>query len=212
MPVQISVNGYRVSPARVTLGTAGSVTNETLVFSFSSEWDGLLKRITFRSCGHENAVPFFIPDDGVLPVPPQALAESGYHPAVIDGVGADGTVLYTVEIGFEVLYHPDAGTQPPPGYTRMNTSSLYSLFRMTVSWHRTQRRMHGTLRTLILTSNQAPGGSTIRTLASTWIPACPLQAPNRSSKRRLTKTLTTFLRISGYRKGDFDYGYKMGIS
>ena len=25
--------------------------------------------------------------------------------------------LYTVEIGFEVLYHPDAGTQPPPGYT-----------------------------------------------------------------------------------------------
>ena len=36
---------------------------------------------------------------------------------MIDGVGADGTVLYTVEIGFEVLYHPDAGTQPPPGYT-----------------------------------------------------------------------------------------------
>ena len=33
MPVQISVNGYRVSPARVTLGTAGSVTDETLVFS-----------------------------------------------------------------------------------------------------------------------------------------------------------------------------------
>ena len=117
MPVQISVNGYQVSPARVTLGTAGSVTDETLVFSFSSEWDGLLKRITFRACGHENAVPFFIPDDGVLPVPPQALAESGYHPAVIDGVGTDGTVLYTVEIGFEVLYHPDAGTQPPPGYT-----------------------------------------------------------------------------------------------
>ena len=96
MPVQISVNGYQVSPARVTLGTAGSVTDETLVFSFSSEWDGLLKRITFRACGHENAVPFFIPDDGVLPVPPQALAESGYHPAVIDGVGTDGTVLYTV--------------------------------------------------------------------------------------------------------------------
>ena len=36
---------------------------------------------------------------------------------MIDGVGIDGTVLYTVEIGFEVLYHPDAGTQPPPGYT-----------------------------------------------------------------------------------------------
>ena len=102
MPVQISVNGYRVSPARVTLGTAGSVTDETLVFSFSSEWDGLQKRVTFRACGHENAVPFFIPDDGVLPVPPQALAESGYHPAVIDGVGIDGTVLYTVEIGFEL--------------------------------------------------------------------------------------------------------------
>ncbi|MFQ7727526.1 MAG: hypothetical protein ACLRI7_14400 [Ruthenibacterium lactatiformans] len=27
-------------------------------------------------------------------------------------------------------------------------------------------------------------------------------------RRRLTKTLTTFLGISGYRKGDFDYGYK----
>ena len=117
MPVQISVNGYRVSPARVTLGTAGSVTDETLVFSFSSEWDGLQKRVTFRACGHENAVPILIPDNGILTVPPQAMAESGYHPAVIDGVGTDGTVLYTVEIGFEVLYHPDAGTQPPPGYT-----------------------------------------------------------------------------------------------
>lgn len=117
MPIQISVDGYRVSPVSVTLGTAGSVDVAVLEFSFSDEWAELEKRITFRACGHSNAVAYIIPTDGILSVPPQAMMESGYHPAVIDGVGKDGKVLFSVEFGVEVLYHPEAGSQPPPDYT-----------------------------------------------------------------------------------------------
>ena len=73
MPIQISVDGYRVSPCSVTLGTAGSVDVAVLEFSFSDEWAELEKRITFRACGHAHAVACIIPTDGILSVPPQAM-------------------------------------------------------------------------------------------------------------------------------------------
>lgn len=117
MSIAISIDKYSVTPKVINLGTRNTIGIETLEFHFSEEWSGLTKRITFYACEKKLSSPFILPVDDVFPLPPQATVASGYHLAVLDGCGDDGTVIYSQKIPCIVEYHPEAGTQPPPEYT-----------------------------------------------------------------------------------------------
>lgn len=117
MPIMVYVDKYSVSPYDIQIGTRGSVGIEILQFTFSPEWDGLQKRITFYANDRELTAAFLLPQNGVLPLPAQATVKSGRHAAVLDGCGTDGRVIFSTSLMCEVLYHAPAGTSPPPEYT-----------------------------------------------------------------------------------------------
>ena len=58
MPIMVYVDKYSVSPYDIQIGTRGSVGIEILQFTFSPEWDGLQKRITFYANDRELAAAF----------------------------------------------------------------------------------------------------------------------------------------------------------
>ena len=76
MPIMVYVDKYSVSPYDIQIGTRGSVGIEILQFTFSPEWDGLQKRITFYANDRELAAAFLLPQNGVLPLPAQATVKS----------------------------------------------------------------------------------------------------------------------------------------
>lgn len=100
MTNKIKVTGYTVNPATVNVGTEGSYGIERLLFAFSSDWDGLNKKVTFYPDG---STPVSVPiDNEAINVPCEATARSGNVPYTVCGE-AEGKRIYSVEGCLTVL-------------------------------------------------------------------------------------------------------------
>lgn len=101
MTNKIKVTGYTVNPAKVNVGTEGSYGMEKLLFAFSSDWEGLNKKVTFYP--EEGSTPVSVPiDNEAINVPCEATARSGNVPYTVCGE-ADGKRIYSVEGCLTVL-------------------------------------------------------------------------------------------------------------
>lgn len=76
MTHNISVNAYRLSPERFEAGTSGSYGFERMALTFSEEWQGLSKTVTFFP-PKSRPVTKVLTDGDAFDIPPEATAKSG---------------------------------------------------------------------------------------------------------------------------------------
>ena len=104
--IQLNINKYAVSPISISVGTEKSYGFEKLSFSFSSEWNGLFKTVTFYP-KRRQAVSIEGIEGGVeYALPAEVTERAGYVLYVVSGY-AEGRRIYTVEGALEVLSSND---------------------------------------------------------------------------------------------------------
>ena len=99
--MEIFVDEYAISPRRFIAGTKGSYGFCTLNLKFSSEWEGLAKRITFYPLDGSGAVYLIISGDEVR-IPAEVMRCAGVSKYVISGC-MDENVLISVTGEIDVL-------------------------------------------------------------------------------------------------------------
>ncbi len=117
--MEIFVDEYAMTPRRFIAGTRGSYGFCTLNFKFSSEWDGLAKKITFYPLDGSGAVYLIISDDEVK-VPAEVMRCAGVNKYVLSG-WRDEDVLISVTGEIDVLnsLSPDGEPAEEPTPTQM---------------------------------------------------------------------------------------------
>ena len=117
MVITINVNGESPTPARIVAGTRGSYAVTDLMFDFSSEWDGLIKKVVFYPV---RGTPVYrVYTHGELTIPARVMKYDGVSLMTVSGysVRADGKIdrkIITTEVDIEVeatpsdtLYEPE---------------------------------------------------------------------------------------------------------
>ncbi len=108
----ISVNTYSLGTVPLCLGTEKSYGFEKISFSFSSEWSGLFKTVTFYPPKKKPVSIEGIEAGVEYDVPAEVTARGGYGEYVVSGC-ADGKRIYSVSGAFEVLAsRSDMGVAP----------------------------------------------------------------------------------------------------
>lgn len=121
----IILTGYSARTERagpLMLGTAGSYGNEQLQIRRGDGWEDLNVRVVFHPCGAE----LLVPEDGILEVPWEATARPlarGAGRLVFQGV-ADGRVVNTADLFYEVYPHSPAEGGPPQERTPVLSEEL----------------------------------------------------------------------------------------
>ena len=116
--INISVNGYSLTRDANVAGTQGECDSRKLRISFSENWSEYAKSITFWNALGKNPVKRQLGTDFLediltsydvylVPIPGEAMTESGEMSFVIDGI-IDGKVKRSVEGKLKVLYSPQA--------------------------------------------------------------------------------------------------------
>ncbi len=121
--INIKVNGIWLSPDWAVAGTRGSFGSAVMVFSFSPEWDGLAKRITFFPAEGSEPVAILIGNENVR-VPDEVMAAAGNAGFVIDGV-CEGEVFITKRGELRVVDTVSPGGREP----QIRTPSEYEQLR-----------------------------------------------------------------------------------
>lgn len=104
--IQLKINNYSVSPSRVEVGTEKSYGFEKISFSFSPEWNGLFKTVTFYPKRRQPVSIEGIEGGVEYDLPAEVTERAGYVLYVVSGY-ADGKRIYTVEGALEVLSSND---------------------------------------------------------------------------------------------------------
>lgn len=114
--VRIKVSGNYISKDSKTAGVRGEGNSTSLVITFDEGWDKYAKTVTFWDARGENPVERTLTTDLLndindstrvykLPIPYEAMAETGYMTFIIDGY-VDGKRKRSVSDTLEVKYSP----------------------------------------------------------------------------------------------------------
>ena len=104
--IQLNINKYAVSPISISVGTEKSYGFEKLSFSFSSEWRGLFKTVTFYPKRRQPVSIEGIEGGVEYDLPAEVTERAGYVLYVVSGY-ADGKRIYSVQGACEVLASND---------------------------------------------------------------------------------------------------------
>ena len=113
---QIRIEGERMRPERIPVGTRGSYAMVNLSFSFDAEWGGLTKKIVFYPQRGEPVYRVYTAGDAVVPA--EVMQYAGESPFVVSGYETDGegTILRKVIScpGILIVEHTlsDVGHEP----------------------------------------------------------------------------------------------------
>lgn len=88
--MNITVNGYDLSPTVISGVTEGTNANERLTFTFDDSWNGLIKTITFYTPDRD--VVCLVAEDTVF-LPAEVTEQSGVTRYVICGTDGEKTVM-----------------------------------------------------------------------------------------------------------------------
>lgn len=103
MTQTLNINDTQIEPGRITLGTYGSVGVDRLTFAFSSEWDGLLTKLTFYPA-YGSPVEVLTGDEVVVPA--EMYKSPGVGKLVVNGYKIENNTLvkrkYTLPCELEV--------------------------------------------------------------------------------------------------------------
>jgi hypothetical protein len=116
--INIKVNGNSVTKDYNVAGTQYEANRTKLRISFSENWSGYAKSVTFWNAVGENPVKLLLGTDllenilendsvYIVPIPGEAMTEGGKCSFVIEGA-KDGVNARTVEDSLKVLYSPKA--------------------------------------------------------------------------------------------------------
>ena len=116
--INIKVNGNSVTKDYNVAGTQYEANRTKLRISFSENWSGYAKSVTFWNAVGENPVKILLGTDllenilendsvYIVPIPGEAMTEGGKCSFVIEGA-KDGVNARTVEDSLKVLYSPKA--------------------------------------------------------------------------------------------------------
>lgn len=122
--INISVNGYSLTKDGNCAGTQGECNSTKLRISFDQNWSEYAKSITFWDALGNNPVKIQFGtnllediatsyDVYLVPIPGEAMTESGEMSFVIDGI-IDGKVKRSVEGKLKVMYSPKADNAGAP--------------------------------------------------------------------------------------------------
>lgn len=115
--ININVNGDRMEPDVIRAGTRGSYAVTDLRFTFSEEWDGLIRKVVFFPV--RGTPEYLVYTHGTMRIPARVMKYDGDALMVISGysVRADGKIdrkIITASAGIHVdavpsdtLYEPD---------------------------------------------------------------------------------------------------------
>ena len=126
--IKLTINKYAVSPNSVSFGTEKSYGFEKISFSFSPEWSGLFKTVTFYPPKKKPVSIEGIEAGVEYDVPAEVTARGGVGEYVASGY-ADGKKLYSVSGTFEVLSsRSEQGVAPDaPTPTEIDQIRQYAL-------------------------------------------------------------------------------------
>ncbi len=99
--MEICVNEFAVTPKRFIAGTKGSYGFCTLDFKFSSEWNGLTKKVTFYPRDDSGAVYLLLTGDEIK-IPQEVMGCEGVNKYVVSG-WRDEDVLISITGEIDVL-------------------------------------------------------------------------------------------------------------
>lgn len=99
----VTLDGYRATPPRLMLGTAGSHGIERVCFGLSGQWDGCAVTAAFTSRGETTTM--VVNSEGWCAVPPEATAKPTAHGKLVVSGIRDGACIISCDIDFRVAPH-----------------------------------------------------------------------------------------------------------
>lgn len=109
--ISINVRGVWLEPMWAVAGTRGSLGYGVLKLSFSPDWDGMRRRVTFFPADGSEAVEVY-EENGAVTVPDEVMSCAGSAGFVIDGEGG-GARIVTVRGELRVIDTVRPGGREP---------------------------------------------------------------------------------------------------
>lgn len=122
---ELTIGETAITPNSLDCGTKGSYGIYDMELTFSDEWDGLTKKISFYP--PNRAAPVVVTmssDDEVVPVPSEATASAGICKFIVSGV-ASGVSLISLEAAITVKETRIPATTPAGSPTPTEIQQIY---------------------------------------------------------------------------------------